>query len=445
MENSKSASWKWQVCALLLLATTINYMDRQTLALLAKEISKQFDLSKEQYGNVEMAFGLAFALGGLFAGVAADRFSVRWLFPLVLIGWSLAGIATAYVEPIGRTVLEFARDWFGSDLNWLGGGKSVEPGYLGLIICRTALGFFESGQWPCALVVSQRILSRGERTLGNSLLQSGAAMGAIITPFVVKALVTFDGGGSWRWPFLIIGLVGMLWIVPWWSLIGPRDLDLRQSAESDDLRSGPEAAATSTSWVVNLRRMLVLAVLVVSINITWHFFRAWMPLFLGDFHRYGDSTVLYFTPVYFAVADVGCLSIGYIVHRLIAGGMRIHTARVLMFWICAGLTALSTIVANLPSGPLLLVLLLVIGFGSLGLFPMYYAFTQEISARHQGKISGILGATTWTVTALMQKFVGRSIDETHSYATGLFLVGLAPLVGAICLTLFWGKTAETAE
>ena len=447
MEHPKGARWKWSVCALLLLATTINYMDRQTLALLAGEISKIFQLSKEQYGNLEMVFGLAFAAGGIISGLAADRFSVRWMYPMVLVGWSLAGLATAYAEPIGQAVLTFCHDWLGSDLAWLDSKKAVEPGYLGLLICRGVLGFFEAGQWPCALVASQRILSRADRTLGNSMLQSGAALGAILTPPVVQLLVTYDGGDSWRLPFLVIGAFGLLWVVPWWRLVGPHDLDLRPEAVATgpEATPAPSAAESNANRLRNARRLLVLAVLVVTINLTWHFFRAWMPLFLGGFHHYDTTSVNYFTPVYFAVADVGCISTGLIVHRLIAGGMRIHSARLLMFWVCSFLAALSTIAASLPRGPLLLGILLVVGFGTLGLFPIYYSFSQEISARHQGKISGALGATTWTVTALMHKFVGRSIDETGSYALGLFVVGLAPLVGAICVTLFWGKSSDSAK
>src|SRR5262245_8305816 len=126
MSSTRSASWKWWICGLLLLASAINYMDRQTLANSAHRITIHFDLTQEQYGNLEFAFGSAFAVGSLFFGVLADRFPLRWLYPCVLLLWSCAGFATGLI---------------GS--------------YAGLLACRTALGFFEAGHWPCAVKATQ--------------------------------------------------------------------------------------------------------------------------------------------------------------------------------------------------------------------------------------------------------------------------------------------------
>src|SRR6185436_8549035 len=118
--SSRGPSWKWVVCGLLLLASAINYMDRQTLANASVRISKEFGLNQTQYGNVEAVFGYAFAAGSLVFGWLADRVSVRWLYAIVLALWSVAGFATGFVK-----------------------------GYDELLMCRIALGFFEAGHWPC--------------------------------------------------------------------------------------------------------------------------------------------------------------------------------------------------------------------------------------------------------------------------------------------------------
>jgi MFS transporter, ACS family, hexuronate transporter len=83
-ERNQSSSWQWWVSGLLLLATMINYMDRQTLANLSVRITTAFNLNNEQYGDLEFVFGIAFAIGSLFFGILADRVSVRWLYPAVL-------------------------------------------------------------------------------------------------------------------------------------------------------------------------------------------------------------------------------------------------------------------------------------------------------------------------------------------------------------------------
>ena len=117
--------------------------------------------------------------------------------------WSAAGIASGFADRIGRALAPLVAAW------WPG---SVDPdsptscAFLGFLVCRTALGFFESGQWPCALVTTQRLLDPADRPFGNGLLQSGASVGAILTPLVVQALVT-DQPGTWRGPFVAIGVV----------------------------------------------------------------------------------------------------------------------------------------------------------------------------------------------------------------------------------------------
>ena len=192
--ESRAGAWKWWVCGLLLLATTINYMDRQTLANAAVRIINEFKLSKEQYGDLELAFGWAFAAGSLLFGFIADRVSVRWLYPGVLFAWSLMGFLSAWTTDFSQ-----------------------------LLVCRTLLGLFEAGHWPCALKTTHLLLSAQDRTMGNSVLQSGASIGAIITPLVMRVMMT-DAAGSWRLPFQFVGAVGILWVVAWFAFIRPRDL-----------------------------------------------------------------------------------------------------------------------------------------------------------------------------------------------------------------------------
>src|SRR5688500_9967661 len=191
---ARAPSWKWIVCGLLLLASAINYMDRQTLANAAVRISREFGLNQEQYGNVEAVFGYAFAAGSLLFGWLADRVSVRWLYALVLALWSLAGFATGFVR-----------------------------NYDELLICRLLLGFFEAGHWPCAVRTTRMLLDPRERSFGNGLLQSGASVGAILTPLIMQALMTSQLS-TWRIPFQVVGAVGLLWIVPWLILLKRSDL-----------------------------------------------------------------------------------------------------------------------------------------------------------------------------------------------------------------------------
>jgi len=440
---------------MLLFATMLNYMDRQTLSLTIKRIQDESHMIKEQYGNMELGFGIAFAAGGLLAGFIVDRMSARYLYPFVLIGWSLAGIATAWFPlSIGTFVVKVISSILGGEPGgtngWLdslihqvlqrapGQSDTDYAMYVGLFTCRTILGFFEAGHWPCALIVTRRILAPRERSFGNSLLQSGAAIGAILTPLIAWLLVV-DQPGGWKPPFVVIGVLGMTWIVPWLLLIRSEDLAL--GAEHESNSSDPAADPLlerrgSEFW----RRFAALVVVVVMINMTWQFFRAWLPLFLIEAHKYDEHTFVFaFTMVYYVATDIGCITSGFVGRQLAHRGWSVHTARMATFTVCTFLTMLSLIVPSLAKGPLLLATLLVIGAGALGLFPNYYSFTQELSARNQGKITGILGAITWIVTSIMQKYVGRSIDTSHSYAFGLQLAGLVPLFALVALLVLWPR------
>jgi ACS family hexuronate transporter-like MFS transporter len=407
LPSFRRPAWKWWVCGLLLLATMLNYMDRLTLNQTARRIKAEFALNNEQYGQIESAFAVAFALGALVAGWLADRWNVRGLYPVAVLAWSLAGFATGFVVS-----------------------------FPGLLACRSFLGFTEAGHWPCALRTTQHILPREQRTLGNGILQSGAAVGAVITPLVVVAFLHWTD--SWRYPFLVVGGLGLFWVALWLALV--RRADLHTPAAAPAPRGGPPAPGRhdSLAGVLADRRFWVLIVVVIGINIAWHYFRAWMPLFLQEAHGYGEAEANFFTAAYYLATDAGSLAAG-LVTLWLARRLTVHRSRMLVFLACSLLTTLSLAAANLPRGPLLLAVLLVIGFAALGLFPNYYSFSQELTVRHQGKVTGLLGCSNWLAMALLHWLVGRSIDQTKSYSLGLGLAGLAPLVAFAALLLFWGR------
>jgi MFS transporter, ACS family, hexuronate transporter len=396
---------------LLLLATMINYMDRQTLSQMADRMMREFGLNEKDYGRIESAFALAFATGALLMGWLADRINVRWLYAAAVLLWSVAGFVTGFAN-----------------------------GFMSLLVCRFCLGLAEAGNWPCALRTTQRILAPAERTLGNSILQSGAAFGAILTPLLVIGLVHWTG--TWRYPFLVVGILGIGWVFLWLGIVRSADLALAPPAKPAPREDRPQQPAWPKAVLV--RRFFVLVILVISINVSWHFFRAWMPLFLQRQHGYSEKATGFFTSAYYVATDLGSLSAGFATLFLARRGVSVHGSRLMVFLVCALLTALSVAAALLPAGPLLLATLLVIGFGALGVFPNYYSFSQELTVRHQGKVTGALGCCCWLAMAGLHEVVGNLVKSTGSYKLGVALAGLGPLVGFLALVLLWGRTEQTA-
>lgn len=397
----------WWIGGLLLLASAINYMDRQTLANTAVRISREFSMSQAQYGNLEAGFGWAFAVGSLFFGFLADKVSLRWLYAAVLLLWSAMGFMSGFAE-----------------------------NYEQLLVCRTLLGFFEAGHWPCGIKTVRALLDAKGRAMGNSVLQSGTSIGAIATPLILSWLLT-DEIGSWRFPFQAVGAAGALWVIAWIA-IAPRG---KLAANAID-----EPEASGGWWKVLLdRRMFVILAVVALINTTWQMLRAWLPKFLQEGRGYGEGETLYFNSVWFAATDVGCLGAGAIALWVARRGLPVAQARLLTFFGCALMCLVTVALPWLQQGWLLLAMLLIAGAGALGVFPIYHAFTQDISHCHQGKITGIAGVAAWAFSPFAQRLYGRHVDETHSFDQGLVVAGCLPLIAFLLLASVWPRTKTTMD
>ena len=407
IQLSRSPFWRWSVCVVLLFATLLMYMDRLTVAQLSQEIIAEFGLSETQFMGLDTAFSLGFALGALVAGFAADRWNIWWFYPFLVFAWSLAGAVTGLV---------------------------TAGSYVGLLACRGGLGLAEAGHWPCALRTSQRLFPPETRTLANSILQSGAAIGAILTPLAILLLRLWTD--SWRIPFLVIGSLGFFWIVVWFALVRPRDMV-------------PENPATAGLWdglwdqflkpLLTDRRFYVLLIFAICINNTWHFFRAGLSRILYKTYHFESQDVQWFTSGFNVSADLGSLAVGFGSVWLVRRGFSVHASRLAVLTVCAFITTASFAVIVLPPGWLAQTAMLAVGFGSLGLFPPYYSLTQEITSQHQGKVSGLFGFLIWLVMGPQRLLEGAFADESDNYHFGLLVAGISPLVGVLVLWLFWQR------
>ncbi len=398
---TRPAIWKWWITGLLLLATTINYMDRVTLGTASVRVTTELGLNETQYGNLELAFGWAFAAGSLAFGFLADRLRIYLLYPAVLAAWSLIGAVTGLTHD-----------------------------FHGLLVCRVLLGFFEAGHWPCALKTTFALLKERDRTMGNSVLQSGASIGAVITPQIMKFMMT-DAPGSWRHTFVAIGAAGFLWVALWFIFLRPKDLD--------GLRAPVSTAVPSTLWtILESRKFWAVALLIVGTQMAWHIYRVWLMKFLQTGRGFDETTALNFNSLYFIATDVGCFLAGFVSLWLArTRGSSPHEARRTVYFGACVLTSLSVFIPCLGKGWPLLGLLLLIGAGALALFPCYYSFVQELSPDHVGRLTGILSMGVWAVTSPLHSLFGMVVDHTKSYDTGLVIAGLAPWLGVVAMKFLW--------
>jgi ACS family hexuronate transporter-like MFS transporter len=316
---------------------------------------------------------------------------------VAVVGWSVAGFLTGYTDT-----------------------------YWALFGCRFLLGVFEAGNWPCGIRTVRQVMTRDERSLGNSVFQSGTGLGAIVTPPIILWLVAEPT--DWRIPFRVIGLIGLGWVLLWWFTVPKHVLAADEASSAKPTE--PFAA------VFRDRRFWVLVAVIIGVNTCWHTFRVWLPLYLRDDLGYDPKASLRFNTVYFIVADVGSWLVGFAVVGLRWGGWTLHRSRVSVF--AAGVLLVSASAA-LPFAPPHWVepLVLVTGFGGLGLFATYFALSQEISGANQGKITGTLGCINSLYLAGLYWVQGSFSDWAGGHVRVLGVAWAPAAVALLAILLFW--------
>ena len=246
--------YRWVICSLLFLATTINYMDRQILSLLKPILDDKLHWTNQQFGQVNSAFQAAYAVGLLLFGAFIDRFGSRIGYAVSIAAWSLAAI-----------------------------GHSAVGSISGFMMARVALGLGEGGNFPSSIKAVALWFPKRERALATALFNGGANVGAIIAPAVVPVLALTFG---WQMPFVVMGVAGLGWLLLWLPLYNDPDKVARVSpAERDhiaaDTAADGDATAERLPWRSLLRYRQTWSFIVAKFitDPVWWFFLIWLPTY----------------------------------------------------------------------------------------------------------------------------------------------------------------------
>lgn len=316
---------RWTICALLFLAATINYIDRQSVAILKPTLQHQFGWSESDYGDVVFSFSLAYAIGFVFAGRLIDRLGTRLGFTLAITIWSVAAIGHAFAPAVGGVAAPV--------LSFFGLGYSTSVA--GFLAMRFLLGLGESGNFPAAIKTVAEWFPRKERALSTGLFNSGTNIGALVTPLVVP-LITIRYG--WGWAFISTGALGFLWLILWWRFYYRPEQHPRVTPEElAFIRSDPPDATAYVPWkrIVPYRQAWAFAIGKFLTDPIWYLYLFWIPDFLG--RTYGLDLKTIGPPVIaiYLAADVGSIGGGWLSSTLLNRGWTPNAARKTAMLICA--------------------------------------------------------------------------------------------------------------
>jgi ACS family hexuronate transporter-like MFS transporter len=301
--------YRWTICGLLFFATTVNYLDRQVLSLLAPSLSEEFGWTNSDYANITAVFQFIYAISMLFAGRIIDKLGTKKGYILAITVWSLGAIMHAYSLPIGTA--------FSTIMVWVGLG-AVPVSIAGFMLSRAVLGFGESGNFPAAIKAVAEYFPKKERSFATGIFNSGSNVGAILAPLTVPVIALKYG---WEFAFILVGAIGFLWIILWYFLYEIPSKQKRLSkAEFDYIHHDCEIVVEDSNtkeekvaWVKLLGYKQTWAFVFGKFMTDgiWWFFLFWLPKYLeAQFNMKGTDIVLPLAVLY-SMTMIGSIGGGW--------------------------------------------------------------------------------------------------------------------------------------
>lgn len=406
-----SGNYRWRIIALLFLATTINYVDRQVLSfvmtddafkrtilglsastLLNDDYLQQFRI---QMGWIDAAFKATYAIGFLVVGWILDRIGTKKGFSIGMFIWSIASVLSTFCG----TALQF---------------KGV----------RALLGLGESTNFPAAMKAISTWFPRAERSTATGILNAGSNMGIIVTAVLIPFLVLQFG---WRVSFLVSAVLGFMMLVLWhFSYAEPEDatkLSQREYLYINERNAETQeviAEEPQLSWwqLLGYRQTWAFVCGKIFADPVWFFYLTWLPDFLTtnqqldhklDLKNFGVPFL-----IIYLVSDLGSIFFGWLATRLMQRGWSENAARKLTLLICASLVLPIWFIPSIHSYPL------VVGMLAMAM------------AAHQGWSTNVFALST---TLFPKSSVG-SATGLGGFLGGMISMGMAAATGYI--VAYWG-------
>ncbi len=364
---------------LLFAAITLNYVDRQVLALLKPTLQSEFGWTDMQYASLGEAFQYAAAASFLFAGWIVDRLGVRRALGIGVVVWSIAGMAHAFAESVRQFVM-----------------------------ARIVLAAAETIGTPSSVKAAAVYLPLERRSFALALGNSAPNIGQILTPLLIPPFALLFG---WKAAFIFTGALGFIWIVAW--LWGTRKIKpvVRQGKVAVD-------AVAKVAWGELLRDRRTWAIIGAKplSDVAWFFMLFWIPDFFNRVYGMGQGTLGYPTAIVYSFAALGALSSGLLFPRFVARGWSINRARKTSMLIYACVILPLPLALLAPNPWIASIIIGIALFAHQGFSTNLFGLTADIVPSSRVATVVSLGAVAGNIAgALIIKFTGWSLTTGHGY------------------------------
>jgi ACS family hexuronate transporter-like MFS transporter len=412
------AQVRWWILGLLFCATVINFVDRQTLSVLAPVIRDAFQLSNTDYGTIVSWFQFGMVVGEFPMGALMDRAGVRFGLTFAVIWWSLGNALHAVAGSLWQ--FRVFRFWLGTGEcgNYSGGNKAV-------------------AQW----------FPVKERALAIGIFNSASMIGSFIAPFLVIPIAERYG---WRAGFLIPSLLGACWVIAWWMIYRqPQQHPLLTAAEARYITEGSAEMAASEPAPTNRQLLRLKQTWGLMLCRFWvgpvvQFYIYWMPNYFRDVRGLSVRDSSYFNSVTFLFGDLGSIGGGLVAGWLLARGVAVKAARRTTLLAGAALCLLSFLVPVVNNPPLAIAAISLVLLGHTFLSANMFASVSDVFPdRAVARVTGLTGVAGGLSGILFPYLTGVIVDKI-SYVPVFLMAALMPMIGILILFATLGDYRRVA-
>ncbi len=401
---------RWIICALLLLASTINYVDRQTVSVLKPYLQDLFHWSESGYGWIVFGFTAAYGIMMAVSGLVIDRIGTRRGFALCITWWSIAAM-----------------------------GHALARGTLSFGIARFLLGAGEAGNFPASIKAVAEWFPAKERALATGIFNAGTNIGPAIAPPLVVWLTLMWG---WQATFLVTGTMGLAWLSLWLIIYrAPREHPwaTREEIRYIEKDEPPELPKTKRVWLSFLQNRRAWAFIFGKFlsDPAWWFYIYWLPSYLRSARGFSMKEIGYFAWIPFCTAGLGSVFGGWLSGSLIRHGWSVNAARKTALASCALCMPFGTLAVFQRSPIACLALISIATSAQQGWSANLFTLVSDMFPKKDvGTVVGLGGAGGAISGMIFALIAGYSLQSSHSYVLLFIIAGSLHPIALLCIHLW---------